>query len=277
MHKLIGQIAPLGAAALAFALAAAPASARSLIDFGDDFAVNSTASSNGWSYLWNRDGPVNSQASYVPLVADGAQYDSAAGGAYPDPAAGNFLALGRRAVGTPQDLLDYPPSGTSPTPDIYLRPGPVVGGVERAVALRYTFTDQDVPSGGALVQIPDYTFFVSTNSSATTPVEGMSARVFDGGFNQILYFSSTSPPPFFPGFRFDPSLQPPGQGAIPLGVFRPGESVWFVIGADQADTGLAGRLDEMRLDVTLQVVPEPAGLSLLAGAGLLFARRPRRR
>lgn len=275
MRTFFGRAGLVGAAVIGSFSAPVPLSARTVINFGSDFAVNPAAANNGWSYLWNVNGPVNSPASYVPLVVDNGRYESAANGLYPDPSptiTGNFLALGRQALNpaSPTDLAAYPPTASAPA--VFLRPGPVVAGAERAVALRYTFTAQDVPIGGAPVVIPDYTFFVSTNSTA----EGMSARVFDANFNELFHFSSTTPPPFFPGFRFDPSLQPPGQGAIPLGTYRPGDSVWFVIGADQVDAGPAGVVDEMRLDVTLQVLPEPAGLSVLAGAGLLLARRRRR-
>ena len=83
----------------------------------------------------------------------------------------------------------------------------------------------------------------------------------------LLEFSDTSPPPFTPSLRFDYTFDP---RPIPLGAYAPGDKVYIAIGSNTLAAG-----DEMRLDFTISMepVPEPGIVALLAPAGLMLLRR----
>lgn len=260
-----------GAAALAMSLGGhvrhVTAAPVVVADYQDEFST--AAPSPGWRYLWNANGPLGNPANYVPLVVDNGRYETLGNSSYPDPSPGNSLAAGTGPV----DPLLYPFDPIfGPYPATFVRPGAGIaagGGFERAIILAYTFSAEDIAAGGggeALLTAYDFAVAASPAGSA----DGVSARVYhDDDPTPLINFSLDSNPPFPfpPGFRFETRLDP---NPIPLGTYAAGETVYIAIGATTTDIG-----DEMRLDYTISLVPEPSSLSLIVPAALLFIRRRR--
>ncbi len=223
---------------------------------------------NGWSYLWNASGPLGNPLNYASLAVENGQYEPAGA-----PAGANALGIGS----APVDPLKFPQNPPSdpfglglvlpPLPSTYVRPGAGstqdANGVERAGIVAYTFSAEEIAAatnGGTSADafITDYYFAVSS-----TTTDFMTARVYKGN-------SATASQDylFTPGFAFQTALNP---APIPLGNFIAGETLYIAIGSSMADGG-----DEMRLDLTLSLVPEPTTLSLLALTGLALLPRARR-
>jgi hypothetical protein len=266
--RFIGGVA---AVAMVLALLVQVASAQPayvpVADYQDDFST--TGFPAGWRYLWNANGPLGNPANYVPLVLDNGRYETQANSAYPDPAPGNSLAAGTGPI----DPLLFPPDPVfGPYPNTFVRPGAGIaagGGFERAIILAYTFSAQDIAAGGGGdAYLTAYDFAVAASPAGTS--DGVSARVYhDDDPTPFINFSLDSVPPFPfpPGFRFETRLDP---DPIPLGTYAAGETLYVAIGANTTDIG-----DEMRLDYTISLIPEPASLSLFLPGGLLLLRRRR--
>jgi len=251
----------------ALALGSSASAQTTVADFQDDFETGAPAA--GWRYLWNANGALGNPANYVPLVADNGRYETVANGAYPDAAPGSFLTAGSGPV----DPLRFPanpppdPFGLGivlpPLPNTFVRPGQgtaqAPNSIERAVVLAYTFSAADVAAFGGEAYFTDYYFAVSTTS-----LDPVTARVYrDDDAAPILDFV------FPPGFAFQTTLDP---DPIPLGTYAAGETVYIALGSGFTD---AAGGDELRLDFTIALVPEPASAALLAGLGgaLLLRRR----
>jgi hypothetical protein len=270
------RLRPFAAAAavLSGVLLAVPPTASAIViaDYQDDFVVTSDPNArNGWSYFWNANPPAgrptppfffHSPGTYAPLVAVGDQYE----------APGTRIVAGSAPVGA----LDpaFPPDPIfGPYPNTFVRPGPGIadngsGGWERAIIVGYTFSAEDIAAaGGGQAFITAYDFAVAANS-----LDGISARIFhDDDTTPLINFSLDSEPPFPfpPAFRFETRIDP---RPIPLGTYAAGETVYVVIGSNTNQT-----LDELRMDFTISLVPEPGTMSLLVpAAGALLMRRRRK-
>lgn len=265
--------------ALALAVASRPAQAQvapvNVADYQDDFQV-APGGANGWSFLWNANGPLGNPANYVPLVVDNGRYETVANGAYPDPAPGSSLLV----TSGPADPLRYPElpglPPLPPLPQTFVRPGEgrsqnASGGIERAVVLAYTFSAADfaaagVPAGTrANAFITAYDFAVPVGSP-----DSVSARVYqDDNPAPLLDFSLDNPPPFTSPFRFETTLDPRPRA---VGTYSVGDTLYVAVGPHFNDTG-----DELRLDFTLGLTPVPEPTSLAALAPLAFGLLMRRR
>ncbi len=62
-----------------------------IADYRDDFNPNTP--SEGWAYLWNRDGVIGNTANYTALLSTGSGYDSNGVNGLPDPLPGRFVTL----------------------------------------------------------------------------------------------------------------------------------------------------------------------------------------
>jgi hypothetical protein len=264
MRVRIGIAGATALAAVAGVVTSPAGAALTVVaDFQDDFGRTNSPPSVGWSYRWNENGPLGNPANYNSLTVIGEQY----------LAPNQPILVGKNAN---VDPVAYPVQFPFPAtfPQTFVRPGAGsgedAGGIERAVVLAYTFSAEDIAAAGATGQaaafITAYDFAVSTQSSP----EGMSARIYHHNDpTPLLEFSDDVFPPFAPGFRFETTLDP---RPIPLGVYAPGETVYIALGGNSVAGG-----DEMRLDFTLSmdVVPEPGIVALVAPAALLLMRRRR--
>ena len=257
------KLSHCAATALALGLSAAAAHAAPIADYQDDF--NPVTPQNGWSYLWNAAGPSGAEANYRPLVSDGATYRP--NPADPNAAANTALQAGSAPVDPAYFPQNPPPDLTGqgltlpPLPSTYVRPGQGTAqdgsGVAREVVIGFTFDAADIAAHGNQVQITDYYFAVSSNST-----DGMTATLFLNG--QTIPF-----PPFPPGFAFQTAQDP---DPIPLGPVSAGDTLYVALGP-----GATGTNDEMRIDFELSLVPEPGVTTALAGfAGAALLRRRRR-
>jgi hypothetical protein len=166
----------------------------------------------------------------------------------------------------------FPPvPGVPPYPLTYVRPGqgalqPTSGGIEHAAIASYTFSAANIAAGGHEAAITDYYFAVS--STATDP---MTARVYyrsAAATTDALLLDFTFPANFIFFTALDPD-------PIPLGNVNAGDSIVVAIGSFLTDGFPVGG-DEMRLDFTLSLIPEPGTISMLAiGAVALLRRRDR--
>jgi hypothetical protein len=238
-------------------------------DYSSDFVLTTDpAARNGWSYWWNANGAIGNPANYQALGVENGQYEPIG-----TPAGAGALGIGSAPVDPAKFAVNPPtdPFGFGitlpPLPSTYVRPGlgsvQDASNIERSAIIAYTFTAEEIAaaSGGgtsADAYITDYYFATSTSGT-----DVMVARLYKGTDPVALPF-----PPFPPGFAFQTMLDP---DPIFLGTFTPGETLYVAIGGGPTDTG-----DEMRLDLTLSLVPEPVGLPLL-GLTALAALGGRRR
>ncbi len=237
-------------------------------DFQDDF--NPTTPAAGWSYRWNASSAIGTPP-YTLLVPDNGRYDTLANNTYPDAAPANLLAIGSEPVDPTKFPANPPPNPFDPSsnipvplPQTYARPGQGTtqdsGGIERAAIVAYTFSAADIAQYGNHAYLTDYYFAVAVTSGA----DGMTARVFhDTDPTPIIEYT-------FPGgFAFQTSLDP---RPIDLGTFSAGQSLYFALGSAGTDAG-----DEMRLDFTISLTPEPSSAAVLlvggVSTGLLHRRR----
>lgn len=254
-----------GAAALAVLLGVhvrhATAAPVQVADYQDDFST--TALSPGWRYLWNANGPLGNPANYVPLVVDNGRYETLANSTYPDPSPGNSLTAGTGPV----DPLLYPFDPVfGPYPSTLVRPGAGIatgGGFERAIILAYTFSAEAIAAGGADALLSAYDFSVAASPAGSA--DGVSVRIYRDDDPTPLITDAIPAFPFPPGFRIATPL-----GPVPLGTYAPGDTVYVAIGAANTDIG-----DEMRIDYTISLVPDPSSFSVIATSGLLLTRRRR--
>ena len=244
------------AGALALAAQASGVRAEVVADYQDEFRVTG-GPAPGWSYLWNANGPIGNPANYVPLVADNGRYESVANGAYPDPDPGSTVAAGSAPVDPAKFPRNPPPdpfgSGAElpPLPQTFVRPGrgtaQLPNTVERAAVVAYTFSAEEVAANGGRAFFTDYYFAVSSDTA-----DPVTARVFhDDDPTPILDFT------FPAGFAFHTSLDP---DPIPLGTYAAGETVYIAIGSFATDgsvPGVPNSGDELRLDFTISLIPEP--------------------
>jgi hypothetical protein len=228
------------AAAAVLSILTAGASAAVVANYRNDFKTNGTPAP-GWSYSWNANGPVGDASTYVPLVADtnfGGDYETQANGTRPDAAPGSSLAATSTSL--------FPGQGTTQAAD----------GIERYAIAGYTFTAADIAAAGNVGYLDDYHFIVPIDS-----VDGVNTRVY---INNFLIVETILPP----GLDYNSSF--PGAYPVPLGNISPGDTVYVAVSARGSDTG-----DELQLEYSLKLVPEPGTLSALGAiaCGLLARRR----
>lgn len=257
------RLACSAAPAAVLILAISPiAHAVVVADYEDDFQVGTPAT--GWSYLWNANGPLGDPDNYEPLVPDNGHYETVQNTAYPDAAPGAFLTVGAGPVDPVRFPQNPPPDPFGlgiplpPLPSTFVRPGQGIdqapNTIERAAIVAYTFS---APGEAFLT---DYYFAVS--ATADDPI---SARVYHHDDpTPILDFT------FPAGFAFQTALDP---DPIPLGTYAAGQTVYIAIGPTFTD---ANGGDELRMDFTISVVPEPSGALLVTG-GMAFLARGRLR
>jgi len=227
--------------------------AEVVADYTDDFSYPAPAP--GWSYLWNANGPIGNAANYVPLVPDGsspARYETQnqTPDAFPDPAPGSSA------------------SATSTT----LAPGQgtAQNALERYVIAAYTVSAADIAANGDQLILDQYRFAVPATSA-----DGVTAKVYK---NDILLVDRPLPP----DLEFTSDTPDPNGGAIPLGQFLAGDTLYVAIGSDGIaplppfGPGGTDSGDVLEVDYSIILVPEPtAAAALLLGAGLILPRRRR--
>ena len=227
--------------AVVFASAAANAAMGGVVaDYQSDFTT-SGAAAPGWSYLWNKNGPIGTAANYVQLVRDAnplGSYETEANGTYPDPAPGVLLSA------TPISLI--PGQGSAEN------------SVQRFAIAAYTVSAADIAANGNQGILDNYTFGVAGAS-----LDGITAAIY---VNDTPIVPSLQLPP---GIVYDRSF--PDAYPVPLGDLSAGDTIYVALGGGATSTG-----DILVIDYSIVLVPEPAAFSMLAvGAAALLARRRR--
>ena len=236
---------------LTLCVVTAPAFGQRQIQFRAEFTPTG-APAPGWAYLWNQDGPVWNPANfsalpqnYKPLFRDtSGNWETAANGAYPDPAPANGLRVS--ALGA------VPGAGSTQDPN------------ERFAIVAYTIQPSDVAAvgstGAVSATLTDYTFGSVFSPNGT-------------GVNPAIFVNSAAviPPGALnlpPGFTYDRSL--PDAYDVPLGTLVAGDTIYVAIGSGLTDTG-----DALNMDFTVTLTPEPGAMTLaaLAAAALCGRRR----
>jgi hypothetical protein len=248
----VGLAAPVAIIAIIAIIAAAPAPVRAdvVADYHDDFTYSAPAP--GWSYLWNKNGPIGTAANYVPLVAD-----AAASGRY------------ETEDNTPDAFPDAAPGSSASATNTTLIPGQggAQNALERYVIAGYTISAADIASNGEQLVLDLYSFTVPLTSE-----DGITAKVYK---NDILFIDRQLPP----GTVFTYQTPDPNGGPIPLGPFAAGDTLFVAIGSNGiapfgngTDAG-----DALLVDYSLVLVPEPTtSVAGIISLGLLLARRLRR-
>ena len=226
--------------AVLFTFVAANAAMGGVVaDYQSDFTT-SGAAKPGWSYLWNKNGPIGTAANYVPLVRDAYPlgfYETEANGTYPDSTPGVLLAA------TPLSLI--PGQGSAEN------------SVERYAIAAYTVSAADIATNGNQASLDNYTFGVAAGS-----LDGITAAIYVNNTPIIAL-------PLPPGIVYDRSF--PDAYAVPLGNLNVGDTIYVAIGGGGTSVG-----DQLVIDYSIILVPEPAAFSMVAvGACALLARRRR--
>ena len=132
------------------------------------------------------------------------------------------------------------------------------GQIERCAILAYTITAADIANNGHIGYLDDYHFTVPLVS-----VDGVSASIF---VNNSPILPGL---PLPPGMDYDRSA--PDAYPMPLGVLNPGDTVYVAVGSRFTDNG-----DQLGIKYTINLVPEPASLSILSFVGIALLSRRRR-
>jgi hypothetical protein len=251
------------AASIAAALllgSATIASADRQIHLATEYTT-SGAPAPGWSFFWNKNGPIGNSANYVPLVRDAnGDWETVANGQYPDPAPGNGLRIS-------------PFFGAINRVDVVPGNGAIqqtTNAFNRYAIVAYTIQPSDiaaagVQSGGAANAVMDtYEFSV-----AATSADGIDSVIYLNN-NQIV----SSPLP--PGLFYDQNS--PGAYPVPLGQLHAGDTIYIATGPGFLPTA-TDIGDGLRMDFKITLTPEPAMLSMLCLTlvGLFGRRRLTRR
>jgi len=271
MHKSALFAAAVAAVALGTLTGSARAAHIPIPNADYSAAITSRLAGNqpaGWTFGWASDGVLD--GSYTNLVQDNGRLETVANAAYPDPAPGSSLTLGRGAttptftyVGASAVAGNF---GIASLPLSFVRPGDTVGTapnlLDVVAAVGYTFTLADLGGGPKEVFIESFSFGVADQWAS-----GIRTQVFKNGGGAPLFANLFNSGDFFDS-AFPQAL---GGGPFSIGTFAPGDTVFFTFGAAGVPTG-----DEMRFNFTLATVPEPGALGLAFVVALVPALRRRR-
>lgn len=204
-------------------------------------ALQFPSPAQGWSYLWNANGPIGVPANYLPLIAtSGGNYTSDGSDVRPAPPPSNFLGIGLQ-LGEPGG---HPGMGA-------LQAGS--GGIERYCIALYT-----VASPNQISLLNGLLRNINPNNGGSS--DGLSLMVFLNDSPTPLLSSGTAA-----GFDQTASFN------LSIGDVAAGDRIYVAIGSNDSDS-----FDGFNLRYDVVAVPEPAAATLLA-LSVVFVVGVRRR